>query len=233
MPESIQWLAKEVLSLNAEFSFKIYEFIERDFNLCLEYISLDKEQLKVYSYRLGDLIQRIGPEILRVFELILFNSRMATRFSRIPELKRKILNIQRKQKARKDSFIDYLKAFSCLNQGKIYQVEVQELGNSILPFETKKKGKKEFVFWWEHGYNALRHRRTKEFSKSATLGFALFSLAGLWILQHRLDSFIVRKEMMFSRKSSVFGYLNFLSERPDGKKLSYNVQEDEWVVESL
>ena len=94
--------------------------------------------------------------------------------------------------------MEYVKALPDL---KTESAKVNELKREIRPFETTKmslphrKRKIYGVFWWEFGYNALRHRTIIEFDKSATLKHALFSLAGLWVLHDRLDRDWGRKHM--------------------------------------
>jgi hypothetical protein len=192
---SIKWLSKSVLETNVGYSRKIYKFLEEDFGTCVEYVAIDEKHLGVYSIRLANLILRIGPEILRLFNLILFNERRSASIVIEPELKNKIIDIQRKKDERKDNFMDYLNAISLARGGgdvlSNLGVQVKTLGKLIVPFEVKdmtRNGKNvDIVYWWDNGYNALRHRVIEEFATSATLGHALFSLAALWVLHDILD----------------------------------------------
>jgi len=188
MSRSINWLPEHILKENVEFSRKMYEFIEIDFDTCLEYIALDKKHYDVYSFKLADLILRIGPEILRVFDLILFDQRITRFFKEQPQLELQIVGIQEKKEKRKDGFKDY---FTALPELKSKSVEVTILKEKICPFEE--------ISWWESGYNALRHRAIREFKKSATLKHALYSLAGLWVLHDRLDMDLGRRDVARSR----------------------------------
>lgn len=171
----------------------MYEFLEEDFGVCTEYVELDERNFGVYSFRLADLIIRTGPEILRLFNLILFNPKRKETFLAEPSLERKIMRVQRRKDARADTFNDYLSTFSISATRGItgMGVEVRPLGKFIVPFETESRFRNgrevNVVSWWEDGYNALRHRVIEEFSTSATLKHALFSLAGLWTLHNTLD----------------------------------------------
>lgn len=160
--KSIKWFPNSVLRTNVDYSRKVYSFIEEDFSKCIEYVTLDEKHLDVYSYRLSDLILRIGPEILRVFNLILFNPRRSKSFEMQPDLADRILRVQTKMEARKDSFMAYLDAVCA---GPMYKladdrIELKAIPKYIVPFEVEKRVKngKDFkvVFWWEDGYNALK-----------------------------------------------------------------------------
>jgi len=89
--------------------------------------------------------------------------------------------------------MDYFRAMGNVRIGGLdpIAVKVRALDKYILPFEIEKRkrvrddGKQtlyDAIPWWEDGYNALRHRVTKEFKESATFQNALFSLAGVWVL---------------------------------------------------
>lgn len=189
MSEHIKWENENILKENVQVSRQIYDFIERDFATCLEYIALDKQHYSVFSTRLANMILRIGPEILRIFNLILFNKRIERYFHIQPNLEKQILSIQKRKKKHRDTFMSYLTAFPELSKERV-QIFPQEW---IYPFETMKMNRPNrkkpvnSVKWWEYGYNALRHRIIREFNKSATLEHALYSLAGLWVLHSRLD----------------------------------------------
>jgi len=193
--KGIKWFSESTFRKNVEASRKMYEFLERDFEVCVEYVALDMHHLKVYSFRLANLILRIGPEILRLFNLLLFDPGYKKHLQ--PETEKKILNIQTKKEKRRDTFMDYLRIFPVL---KKKCVTVKALEIDIIPFKTEKRklphGKeyRDVVFWWEDGYNALRHRVIREFEKSATLEHALYSLAGLWVLHDLLDRAWPRQE---------------------------------------
>jgi hypothetical protein len=189
----ISWFSREVLQINVEYSRTIYSLLEQDLSSCTQCVALDLLNLSVFSNRFADLILRIGPEILRVFNLILFNNRRADSFQIEPKLKEAIFGLQTRKEQKRDGFDDYLKA-TCLARAdtlKMIKVPVKALGKFLLPFETEKRMKNEKPFdilpWWEDGYNALKHRVIEEFKTSATLKHALFSLAGLWSLHYILD----------------------------------------------
>jgi len=212
--KSIQWLQKSVLQTNVEYSRYLYDSLEDDFSVCTHYVELDEKHFPVYSFGLADLIIRIGPEILRLFNLILFNQRRENEFSTHPELEKEMKNIQQMKEARRDDFPDYLNAFSMTHHPLTQiSVRIKTLEKSIVPFETQKRriqsGKDiDVVPWWVDGYNGLRHRVIEEFSTSATLKHALFSLAGLWVLHSLLDYDI---GMLVMRKSDYFDIPSFSS----------------------
>jgi len=206
--ESIRWLSQDIIRRNVEFARSQYNSIEKDFRTCLRYVEFTKDHLDVYSFKLADLIIRIGPEILRSFELVLFNPKRKKTFFWGPNLEKTILEIQREKDRFHDRFIDYVNAFARARpRGLEIGVEVDYIDRCIVPFKTQKrinkKGKEvDIVFWWEDGYNALKHRVVKEFDKSATLRHALFSLAGLWILHYCIDLDFGRRGLA---KSNIFG----------------------------
>jgi hypothetical protein len=180
----------------------MYDFIERDFDTCIEYVALDTKHFDVYSPRLANIILRIGPEILTVFNLLLFDQKFSRFFEKHPELEEQVVKIQRDRENRKDRFKDYLRTLPNLTTDS---VKVQAFEQTIKPFETikislqNKKEPFESVEWWELGYNALRHRAIRRFKESATLKYALFSLAGLWVLHDRLDTHWGRRDVLKSR----------------------------------
>ena len=194
------YLNTQVNKKNVEASRKIYEFLQRDLDVCVEYVALDKRHLEVYSFRLANLILRIGPEILRLFNLLLFNPTIKSTLRL--EGEKKLKKIQRKKEKKQDTFMDY---FTMLPVLKNQCVEVKVFNEYIVPFETEKrklpywKSARDVVFWWEDGYNALRHRVLREFEKSATLKHTLFSLASLWVMHDWLDRAWPRKRMAESQ----------------------------------
>ena len=213
MPKSIEWLPENILKEDVEASRRMYDFIERDFDTCIEYVALDSNHFNVYSPRIANIILRICPEILRIFDLILFNQKITTSFEEQPELRMQIVKIHKKKKIRKDWFIDYLKALPELTTKS---VKAKTLEEKIKPFEIikiklhHKKEPIESVDWWEWGYNALRHRIVREFKESATLKHALFSLAGLYVLHDRLDRDWGRMDVFRSRifRSEILPYIS-------------------------
>ncbi|MCJ7761659.1 hypothetical protein MUP59_11060 [Candidatus Bathyarchaeota archaeon] len=192
--DSVEWLSNSVLHDNVEYSRRLYKFLEESFSTCTEYVALHERHLGVYSFRLSDLILRIGPEILKAFNLIIFNQRRSELFHEQSGLEKKIVDIQEKKKTHRDNFIDYLDAVSVAKKCKLGEerIELKALPKFIVPFELEKRVLKNgksvnVVFWWEDGYNALRHRAIEEFVTSATLRNALFSLGALWVLHNILD----------------------------------------------
>lgn len=221
LPKSLKWIPQDKLRLNLDYARQQFEFLERDFQTTVEYVALDEKHLTVYSFRLADLIVRTGPEILRLFDLYFFNSTRSQIFHIQPESKNIIADLHSKKHARRDSFIDYLKAFSKFRiNGLNWAVEVKQLDKFITPFTTETReinGRQiDVVFWWEDGYNALRHRVIERFNESATLGHALFSLAGLWILHDLIDRDWGRVGLA---KSDIFGRIAQIS--PDIQKVDY------------
>ena len=91
MSEVIGWLSETNLKQNVEASRRNYDSIELEFIECLDYVKLDLDHFKVYSKKFNDIILKIGPEILTVFELILFNQKIARFFNEQPELKCRIV----------------------------------------------------------------------------------------------------------------------------------------------
>jgi len=188
----IKWFPEHIFRKNVEATGKMYEFLERDFSECLEYIALNENHFSVYSFRLANLILRAGPEILRVLDLIFFNRNITPSFMMNPELEKRIVSLQKKKDDRRDTIIDYLDTYKCYTGD--FCVRVNALEKYIVPFERKsmtlpnKRKPSDSIQWWELGYNALRHRVIFEFEKAATLKNALFSLAGLWILCNTLNS---------------------------------------------
>ena len=206
MSKFIEWESENNLKNNVEASRKTYDSINRDFDACLEYIALDSNHFSVYSPKIADIIVKIGPEILTVFNLILFNKRITRFFNEHPELKRQIVEIQKRKSENKDGFMYYLRALPDFVKKRVI---LEGLEQRIKPFEikktwlTKKEKYFDYVEWWRFGYNALKHRKMSEIKEAAIFKYALFSLAGLWVLHDRLDSDWGRKEGLF--KSRVFG----------------------------
>ena len=205
MSKFIEWESESNLKKSVEASRKTYDSIDRDFDTCLEYIALDSNHFRVYSPKIADIILKIGPEILTVFNVILFNKRITRFFNEQPELKRQIVEIQKRKSEKQDGLMDYLRALPDLVEKRVI---VEGLEQRIKPFEIQKTWliKKEkyfhYVEWWLYGYNALKHRKTREFKEAAIFKYALFSLAGLWVLNDRLDLDWGRKEGLI--KSRVF-----------------------------
>jgi len=217
----LRWIPDNKLRLNVDYARQQFKFLERDFQTIVEYVALDETHLKIYSFRLADLIVRTGPEILRLFDLCLFNRNRSRIFHIHPESKKILSDLQNKKDNRKDSFIDYLRAFpKFYSNGLNWAVEVKPLNKFVTPFATEKRennGRQiDVVFWWEDGYNALRHRLIEGFNESATLGHALFSLAGLWILHDFIDRDWGRIDLA---KSNVFGKIKDIS--PDIQQVDY------------
>jgi len=200
LSDSIEWLSKTNLKKNVEASRRKYDSIEMEFVECLDYVELDLDHFSVYSKKFNDIILKIGPEILIVFELILFNKKIARFFN--DQLEEQIVNIQKKKNEGKEGFMAYLNALPYL---KTENIKVKNINEKITPLKiqktwlTKKQKYRYWVDWWDYGYNALKHRRIKEFKEAATLKHALFSLAGLWILHERLDRDHGRKGLFKSR----------------------------------
>jgi hypothetical protein len=191
---NVNWISEKILKENLEASVSNYKFIEKEFSTCLEYVALREEHLSVYSHRLASLIIRIGPEILRTFNIILFNKDRSSVLNYF-ELEPLLLQLQEKCERRRDSIADYLTVIDEVLSGGMGRiaVEVQSLDKFILPFEFERKNRNSaknitIIPWWENGYNALRHRMTKEFREAATLENALYSLAALWLLHYQFDS---------------------------------------------
>jgi len=72
-PKSPRRIPEDKLRPNVDYARQQFGVLERDFQTVVEYVALDEKHLNVYSFRLADLIVRTGPEILRLFELYLFN----------------------------------------------------------------------------------------------------------------------------------------------------------------
>lgn len=211
--KSLRWIPGDKLRLNVDYARQQFEFLERDFRTAIEYVALDESHFNVYSFRLADLIIRTGPEILRLFDLYLFSPNRSQVFHIRPESKKTLLDLQIKKDRRRESFMDYLGAFpKFITNGLNWAVEVKSLNKFITPFATETRENNhrqiEVVFWWEDGYNALRHRVIEGFNESATLGHALFSLAGLWILHDFIDRDWGR---MGLAKSDIFGRITYVT----------------------
>jgi len=202
LSDSIEWLSKTNLKKYVEASRRKYDSIEMEFVECLDYVELDLDHFNVYSKKFNDFILKIGPEILTVFELILFNKKIVRFFNDQPELEEQIINIKKKKNEGKEGFMAYLNALPYL---KTENAKVKNLNEKITPFKiqkswlTKKQRYRYWVDWWDYGYNALKHRRIREFKEAATLKHTLFSLAGLWILHERLDRDHGRKGLFRSQ----------------------------------
>jgi len=191
--DSVNWYTDKMLKENYEASVSMYRFIERDLDECIEYVAFSEDHLQVYSFRFANLILRIGPEILRLFNLILFNPNTTAHLSFHREVKPSLIKLQKRCEDRTDNIMDYFGAMRKIRMGGLgsIAVKVKALDKYILPFEVEKRQRVrdngeqdlcEVIPWWEDGYNALRHRVIKEFKESATFQNALFSLAGVWVL---------------------------------------------------
>ncbi|MCJ7633537.1 hypothetical protein MUP77_14265 [Candidatus Bathyarchaeota archaeon] len=191
--DQVNWYTPEILEENYRASISMYKFIERDFKECLEYVALSQDHLRVYSHRFANLMLRIGPEILRLFNLILFNPRRTAHLDYDHEIKPFLIHLQKDCQNRTDNIMDYFTAIRNVRIGGLDHVgvRVKDLEKYIIPFKTERRprirrsGKRRFcsvIPWWEDGYNALRHRATIEFKWSATFENVLFSLAGVWVL---------------------------------------------------
>ena len=204
MSKFIEWESEKNLRKNVDDSREKYDSIEMEFVDCLDYVELDLDHFSVYSKKFNDIILKIGPEILTVFELILFNKKISRLFNDQPDLEEQIVTIQKKKNKGKEGFCDYLNVLPYL---KTENVLIKNLNEKITPFRiqktwlTKKQKHWYWVDWWKYGYNALKHRSHKDFKEAATLKHALFSLAGLYILHERLDRDHGRKGLF---KSQVF-----------------------------
>jgi hypothetical protein len=185
--ESVNWLPENVLVENKRASVSMYKFLESDFMTCLEYVDLKTQHLSVYSFRLANLILRIGPELLRLLNIILFDPGRPNSFT-AHTLKPMLIELQNRCSKRKDSLMDYYKVLPIIQIGIFAQaVKVTQLDKYILPFEVELRGKRQIIPWWEDGYNALKHRVIYEFGKSATLRNALYSLSALWLLHYEFS----------------------------------------------
>ncbi len=207
----VNWYTQKILEENYQASISMYKFIERDFNECLEYVALNQDHMRVYSYRFANLMLRIGPEILRLFNLILFNPRRTNHLEYDYKIKPFLIQLQKECQNRTDNIMDYFTAMRNVRIGGLdyNAVKVKGLEKYIIPFKTerrlriKKSGKRSrhsVIPWWEDGYNALRHRATREFRKSATFENVLFSLAGVWVLH---DAYLGH-DWGFSLESEIF-----------------------------
>jgi hypothetical protein len=204
--QTINWTSEKILKENLEASASNYRFIEKEFSTCLEYVALTEKHLSVYSHRLASLIVRIGPEILRTFNIVLFNENRSCVLNFF-EVKPLLLQLQEKIDRRRDCLIDYLIVVDELWSSGVSSaaIRVPSLDKFILPFEfgtrTNVSGKKfATIPWWEDGYNALRHRMTKEFREAATLKNSLYSLAALWLLHD-----IFKRDFRINFESEIFG----------------------------
>lgn len=208
MSSLIEWHSEDDLKANVEDSRKNYDLIEKDLVTCFDFVELSKDHFSVYSNKFSDIIIRIGPEILRVFDLIIFNKKICRLFKEQTQLEPKIVGIQEKKAMDKEGFMDYLDA---LPKIKTETIKVRKIDEDITPFEVQKTWiirKQKYYYWidwWNHGYNALKHKKNKSFKEAATLKNALFSLAGLFVLHERLDRDHGRKELF---KSQVFKIKN-------------------------
>lgn len=192
--ESVNWFSDKILEENKNASTNMYKFIEKEFTTCLEYVTLAEEHLPVYSFRFAHLITRIGPEVLRQFNIILFDRNRSAALHYEECIKPLLIELQKKCEARTDNFMDYFNLFPTVRSGGIDKiaVKIKPLDKYIVPFEVEVRkgvsGKPYTVVpWWEDGYNALRHRVIREFKESATLKNTLFSLAALWLLHDAFD----------------------------------------------
>jgi hypothetical protein len=79
--ESVNWLPNSMLKENRRAAISMYKFLEDDFKTCLEYVDLKVEHFQVYSFRLANLIVRIGPELLRLLNVILFDPQRSACFN--------------------------------------------------------------------------------------------------------------------------------------------------------
>src|SRR4030042_1524833 len=159
--ENIEWLPEKVLRTNVEYSRNMYKLLEQDFGLLSEFVTLDERNLNVFSFRLANLILRTGPEILRIFNLILLNNeKMESRLERDSDLQKEMVNLQRKKNKKKDGFIDYLNTVCLVRVDYLKRtgVPIKSFEMFVVPFETevRRKNEREYevVPWWEDGYNA-------------------------------------------------------------------------------
>jgi hypothetical protein len=197
----VNWIMDDVLEENKQASISMYKFIEADFLNCLEYVPLCENHLSVYSYRFANLLLRIGPELLRKMNIVLFDSDRSACFD-FDEWKPSLIELQEKCEKRKDNFRDYYNVLSkvILCQLDRQAVKVKPLNKYILPFEFELRKGKKIIPWWEDGYNALRHRVIHEFKESATLRNTLFALSALWFLHYEFNARIPH-----SFPSEIFG----------------------------
>lgn len=209
--DPINWYTREILKENYQASISMYKFIERDFNECLEYVAFNQDHMRVYSYRFANLMLRIGPEILRLFNLILFNPRRKVHLDFDHQIKPFLIQLQKKCQNRNDYIMDYFIAMRNVRRGGLDYIGVKAKGldKYIIPFKTErrlrtkesgKRSRHSVIPWWEDGYNALRHRATREFRESATFENALFSLAGVWVLH---DAYL-GSDWGYSLESEIF-----------------------------
>jgi hypothetical protein len=134
------------------------------------------------------MILRIGPELLRLLNIVLFDPNRSACFD-FDCLKPLLVELQEKCNKRNDSFLDYFNVLSVVmsNQTSRTAVKVTPLNKYIIPFEVELRKGRKIIPWWEDGYNALRHRVINEFKGSATLKNTLFALSALWFLHYEFD----------------------------------------------
>jgi hypothetical protein len=208
---TVNWYTPEILEENYRASINMYKFIERDFNECLEYVPLHQDHMRIYSYRFANLMLRIGPEILRLFNLILFNPLRTNHLDFDGEIEPFLIHLQQECQNRSDNIMDYFTAMKNVRIGGLDHivVKVKGLEKYIIPFKTERRlrirrsgrrSRPSVIPWWEDGYNALRHRATREFKKSATFQNALFSFAAVWVLH---DAYLGH-DWGFSLTSEIF-----------------------------
>lgn len=83
----------------------------------------------------ANLILRIGPEILRLFNLILFNPHRTAHLAFNREIKPSLIELQKKCEQRNDYIMDYVKAVKNVRIGGIgyIGVKVKEWNKYIFP----------------------------------------------------------------------------------------------------
>ena len=118
MTKFIEWESENNLRKYVDVSREKYDSIEMEFVDCLDYVELDLDHFSVYSKKFNDIILKIGPEILAVFDLILFNKKIARLFNDQPKLEEQIINIQKKKNIGKEGFWDYLNRVGILRFSK-------------------------------------------------------------------------------------------------------------------
>ncbi len=188
--KSVNWISDDELDENSKASISMYKFIETDFINCLEYVPVVEQHFSVYSYRFASLLLRIGPELLRKMNIVLFDSNRSSSFHFDYDVKPSLIELQDKCAKRKDGFIDYYNVLSVVLLCTLSRqaVKVKPLNKYILPFEFEMRDRRKIIPWWDDGYNALRHRVIHEFKESATLRNTLFALSALWFLHYEFNT---------------------------------------------
>ena len=178
--------------MKQEFFFPIYQQIEKEFKELSYYISIDENQLKIYSIKIADLILRTVSECENIAKALCTKHEI------------KFLNKNGQEK----SFINFHEYIHAINS--IYNIEKKLISfdykNSAKgTFDSKHQpfrkqtilinGKEQKIWSWYYAYNQIKHNRIENY-KVANLENLIEGMAALFVL-----NIYYKNEVFYEKKT--------------------------------